>query len=164
MKLYKIIALIFLISTLNTSCSTDNLDTTPTLDTELYIPEEKLIELEILERVNEHRLSLGLNKLERMAIIKSQAYIHTNYMIHQAKPSHDNFFERQQFLMIEADITSVSENVAYGFSTAEATVNAWLNSESHKVNIEGDHTHFDISAEQADNGKWYFTNIFIKKL
>ncbi|NRR92433.1 hypothetical protein HSX10_12720 [Winogradskyella undariae] len=85
-------------------------------------------------------------------------------MIVQSRPSHDNFYERQQFLMAEADITAVSVNVAYGFSTAEATVNAWLNSESHKMNIEGDHTHFDISAEQADNGKWYFTNIFIKKL
>jgi len=161
MKSLKIIALTFLISTLITSCSMDSLDTTS--DTESYVPEEKIIELEILDLVNQHRINLGLNKLEHMSIVKAQAYIHTNYMIVQSRPSHDNFYERQQFLMAEADITAVSENVAYGFTTAEATVNAWLNSESHKMNIEGDHTHFDISAEQADNGKWYFTNIFIKK-
>ena len=57
----------------------------------------------------------------------------------------------------------MSENVAYGFSSAESLVNAWLNSASHRENIEGDFTDFDISAEKNNEGKWYFTNIFIKR-
>ena len=53
--------------------------------------------------------------------------------------------------------------MAYAFSTPESVVNAWLNSEGHKHVIEGDYTDFDISAEKDEDGKWYYTNIFIKK-
>lgn len=62
-----------------------------------------------------------------------------------------------------ASATKVSENVAYAFSSAQSVVNAWLNSAGHRANIEGDYTDFDISAEQNEEGRWYFTNIFIKK-
>ena len=57
----------------------------------------------------------------------------------------------------------VSENVAYGYSSAQGVVNAWMNSQGHRENLEGDYTDFDISAEQNNEGRWYFTNIFIKK-
>ena len=59
--------------------------------------------------------------------------------------------------------STVRENVAYGYATASGVVNAWLNSEGHREVIEGDFTHFDISAEKDENGRWYYTNIFIKK-
>ena len=48
-------------------------------------------------------------------------------------------------------------------SNAQSVVNAWLNSDGHRQNIEGDFTDFDISAEQNANGQWYFTNIFVKR-
>jgi uncharacterized protein YkwD len=53
--------------------------------------------------------------------------------------------------------------VAFGYTTAESLVKAWLKSEVHKATIEGDFTNFDISAEKGTDGKWYYTNIFIKK-
>ena len=53
--------------------------------------------------------------------------------------------------------------MAYAFSSAQSVVNAWLNSEAHRANIEGDFTDFDISAEQDEYGDWYYTNIFIKR-
>ena len=84
-------------------------------------------------------------------------------MIEAANVSHDNFFQRKQSLQTNADANIVTENVAYGFSSAESVVNAWINSPSHRDNIEGDYTDFDVSAEQNNEGKWYFTNIFIKR-
>ena len=62
-----------------------------------------------------------------------------------------------------AGALNVGENVAYAYSSAQSVVNAWLNSPSHRSNIEGDFTDFDISAEQNEDGKWYYTNIFIKR-
>ena len=53
--------------------------------------------------------------------------------------------------------------MAYGYTQAESVVNAWLKSDSHRENIEGDFTNFDVSAEQNTDGDWYYTNIFIKK-
>ena len=60
-------------------------------------------------------------------------------------------------------LIEVQENVAYGYSYAESVVNAWINSDSHRATLEGDFTDFEISAEQNDEGTWFFTNIFVKK-
>ena len=98
-----------------------------------------------------------------MTIIKSTAFVHTDYMVDTQTVSHANFFTRSNYLKTNAGAKSVSENVAFGFTSAESVVSAWMRSEAHKKNIEGDFTNFEISAEKDANDKWYFTNIFIKK-
>jgi len=98
-----------------------------------------------------------------MKTIKTQAYNHTEYMIDKNKISHDNFLQRSASLKNNPGAVNVSENVAFAYSTAESVVNAWLNSEGHREVIEGEFTNFDISADKDKDGKWYFTNIFIKK-
>ncbi len=124
---------------------------------------EKSIEAEILVLINNYRVANGLSVLNKLQTIKSQANTHTNYMIDQNKISHDFFYQRKEYLTQNANAVGVGENVAYGYSSAESVVNAWVKSESHKKNIEGNFTHFEISAEKDNDGKWYFTNIFIKK-
>jgi uncharacterized protein YkwD len=57
---------------------------------------------------------------------------------------------------------NVGENIAYNYNTPEAAVTAWLNSPSHKQNIEGDYTNFGISIRVSPEGKSYYTNIFVK--
>lgn len=126
-------------------------------------PATKEIEIQILELINEHRISLGLNPLNSLSIVKSVAATHTDYMIEVNSVNHDGFFQRKASLEQNANAKAVSENVAYAYSTAQSVVKAWLNSESHKEVIEGDYTDFDISAEQNADGKWYYTNIFIKR-
>ena len=84
-------------------------------------------------------------------------------MVEGDNVSHDNFYQRKESLQVNANANKVSENVAYGFNSAQSLVNAWLDSSSHRENIEGNYTHFDISAEQNSEGRWYFTNIFINK-
>ncbi|TBX66972.1 CAP domain-containing protein, partial [Flavobacterium silvisoli] len=59
----------------------------------------------------------------------------------------------------------VGENVAYNYSTAESAFSAWMNSPTHKANIEGNFTHFGISVTtDPATGRKYYTNMFIKKL
>ncbi len=147
------------------SCSPDLIDDelNTALSEELVVPEAKTIEIEILELINDYRSSKGLCHLRTMDLAKYQAYSHTDYMIEQDNISHDYFYTRKAFLESEAGALAVSENVGYGYSYAESVVNAWIHSESHRATIEGDFTDFDISAEQNDEGVWYFTNIFVKK-
>ena len=146
------------------SCSTDSIDDKiENIDNEFVVPEAKVIEIEILELINDYRLSEGLSALSNLGVIKSQTYNHTDYMIQNSNISHDNFTLRRNFLTQNANANRVSENVAYGYSSANSVVAAWINSDSHREAIEGDYTHFDVSAEQDENGYWYFTNIFIKK-
>lgn len=124
---------------------------------------EKSIEAETLVLINNYRVANGFSPLSKLQSIKSQANNHTNYMIDQNKISHDFFYQRKEYLTQNASAVGVGENVAFGYSSAESVVNAWIKSEGHKKNIEGNFTHFEISAEKDADGKWYFTNIFIKK-
>ena len=84
-------------------------------------------------------------------------------MIDKNKISHDFFYERKAYLTKNTNAVGVGENVAYGYSSAKSVVNAWIKSKGHKENIEGDFTHFDVTAEKSADGKWFFTNIFVKK-
>ena len=164
MKLLTKLPLVALLAVLSFSCSTDSIDEkAEMLSSNLVIPAPTSFELHILELINNHRLSIGLNPLQNMDLIKSQTYNHTDYMVETQTISHDYFFERSNFLKKNAGALKVSENVAYGYTSAEALVNAWIRSEGHRSNIEGDFTNFDISAEKGSDGKWYYTNIFIKK-
>jgi hypothetical protein len=103
------------------------------------------IEIEILTAVNNYRKSKGL------------------YMVEKNVVNHDNFNLRYNALVQEIGAKSVSENIGYGYGTAGGVVKAWIDSEGHRKNIEGDFTHFGISVEKDASGKNYFTNIFVKR-
>ncbi len=122
------------------------------------------IELEILDLVNAHRQSLGLQTLKTLDIVSSVAEGHTNYMIQTGQISHDNFPKRSETLIKNANAKAVGENVAYGYGSAESVVNGWLNSEGHREVIESTkYTHFGISTECNSEGRNYFTHMFINK-
>ncbi|WP_341215426.1 CAP domain-containing protein [uncultured Wocania sp.] len=164
MKLLKNLPLLALLAILTFSCTTDSIDEkADDLVENLVVPPTKTIEIEILELINNHRLSLGLNPLADLTIVKSVAYSHTDYMVDKNEVSHDNFYTRSNYLKSKAGAKKVSENVAYGYSSAESVVKAWIRSDGHRATIEGDFSNFNISAEKNEDGKWYYTNIFIKK-
>lgn len=156
---YFCLKLVVLFTMLLPACSATD---SPVHPEYIFIPESKSIEIEVLTLINEYRSNIDLSALDTLAGIKAVAYTHTDYMIRNNTPSHDYFFNRKAYLKEELGALKVGENVGYGFGTATGLVNAWLESTSHKEVIEGDYTHFDIAAEQDANGRWYFTNIFIK--
>lgn len=145
------------------SCSTDNMDENVDAITYTEAPQAKQIEIEILELINNHRITIGLNPLTNMSDIKAQAYSHTNYMVDIGSVSHNGFHQRKNNLIANVGATKVGENVAYAYSSPASVVNAWINSDTHRDVLEGDYTDFDISAEKDADGRWYYTNIFIKK-
>ena len=148
------------------SCSKDELkpeDTTlKTADLVDYVAYSEM-ELEVLNAVNDHRISVGLSELKRVDGITFLASDHNTYMIQKKEVSHDNFQKRYFTLVNEIGAQAVSENVGFGYRTSEAVVNAWIKSEGHRNNIEGNYTHFGISVAQDENGKNYFTNIFVRR-
>ncbi|WP_298550301.1 CAP domain-containing protein [uncultured Algibacter sp.] len=142
-----------------TSCSKD--DTTNEDDIE---KEERLtVADEILQIVNDHRLSIGENTLEINTLATNLANEHTEYMIAQNDISHDDFNQRSDRLIDEENASRTGENVAYGQRSASAVMEAWLNSSGHRKNIERDFTHIGIGVIKNDAGVYYFTQIFLKK-
>ncbi|MGY5847568.1 CAP domain-containing protein [Salegentibacter sp. HM20] len=148
------------------SCAADSIDEElksidHTVETSSY--EYSEIESGILSAVNAHRVSEGLTELKPLAEISVEAYEHSAYMAENKTVNHDNFGNRYSALVSGVGAKAVSENVAYGYRTAEAVVKAWMNSEGHKKNIEGAHTHFGVAVEIDEEGRNYFTQIFIKR-
>lgn len=114
----------------------------------------------ILVLINDHRSKLNLEpiKLDRK-LATAYAVMHTEYMIDNARLSHDGYAQRSQALLQEG-AQAVGENVARGYFSAEDVVNAWLNSSSHKRVIEGDYTHSGFGVMTDHRGTYYFTQLF----
>jgi uncharacterized protein YkwD len=146
------------------SCSKDDPTETPetnyTIDLSLANKTDWQMANEILVLVNEHRASLQLDpiKLDR-SLATAHAVVHTEHMIAMDQLSHDNYAQRSQAL-IQNGAVSVGENVALGYTTAVAVVNAWLNSPGHKRVIEGDYSHSGFGIIQDFRGTYYFTHLF----
>lgn len=122
------------------------------------------LEFEILEIINDYRVSMNLSPLKKLNIISSVAFSHTDYMVKSGEVNHYNFGERQQLLITNANAKSVGENVAYGFNTAQGVVNAWLNSDEHRALIENSaYNNVGISTEKNSENRNYFTLMFIEK-
>ena len=117
---------------------------------------------DILAVVNEYRSSIGLSSLSEHHTSEELALSHSAYMVEQNKASHDFFFQRSDYLR-DRGAEIVSENVAYGYQSAESALQGWLDSPSHKEALEGDFTHTGIAVVSNENGIKYYTQLFIKQ-
>ena len=148
------------------ACSADTaegrVDTTPT-ETLVANYTYNDTEIETMRLINEYRVSVGLNALERINHISFKCEEHNKYMIQNNVVNHNDFAARSSNITSVLGAKKVGENVAYNYKTPEAAVRAWLDSPGHKENIEGDFTHFGLSVTtDPATGKKYYTNIFVK--
>ena len=121
------------------------------------------VELETMTLINNYRVSIGLNALEKINHISYKSEEHDNYMIANNVVNHNDFEARSSNIIKVLHAKNVSENIAYNYNSAQGAFDAWLKSEEHKKNIEGNYTHFGISIrENTATGKKYYTNIFVK--
>lgn len=120
-------------------------------------------EIETMQLINNYRVSIGLNALEKINHISYKCEEHNNYMIANDVVNHNDFVLRSDNIIKLLGAKNVGENVAYNYKTSEAALKAWLESPDHKKNIEGNYTHFGISVEtDSRTGKKYYTNIFVR--
>lgn len=151
----KIIIILFLTFL---SCSKDTREIPP-----IHTYQYSLNELELLNRINIYRDSIGLNTLQNNQHISYICSEHNIYMIESGRINHDYFQYRADNLTQTLDAYRVGENIAYNYQTPKSTLNAWLNSTGHKQNIEGNYTDFGLSIIRGTNQRNYITLILIKK-
>lgn len=150
-----------------TSCSKDDSIATEeanySIDLNLAQETDWQLADDILVLINEHRTSIGLSAIQRdQQYASAYAVEHTKYMIEMDRVNHDDFAIRSAALK-ERGAIRVGENVAYGYTSAESVVNAWLNSPTHKDIIEGNYTHSGFGVIPDSNGTFYFTQLFYSK-
>ncbi|MBQ7827974.1 MAG: SafA/ExsA family spore coat assembly protein [Clostridia bacterium] len=121
-------------------------------------------EMEVIRLVNEIRVQNGLKaltydwELSRVARYKSQDMKDNRYFSHTS-PVYGSPFK----MMKDFGITyrSAGENIARGYTTPKAVVDAWMNSEGHRANILN--ASFNrIGVGYVASGH-YWTQMFIQK-
>ena len=132
----------------------------------LNIPEREgealAFEQEVIRLVNEIRASNGLKtltydwELARVAEYKSRDMRDRGYFSHTS-PTYGSPFQMMKSFGIS--YRSAGENIAMGYKTPEAVVNAWMNSPGHKANIlNSSFTHIGIGYVKDGN---YWTQMFV---
>ena len=92
----------------------------------------------VAELVNDLRAAHGLQpltmnwELSRVARYKSQDMADHGYFSHTS-PTYGSPYAMMKSFGIT--YRTAGENIAYGYSTPQAVVDAWMNSESHRANI-----------------------------
>lgn len=121
------------------------------------------IEQEILELTNAYRSEKGLAPFVQITAINKFAKQHSVEMASEEKLSHDGFEERIKaiYAFMNKPIKGGAENVAMGYLTAEEVLKGWIKSPGHRKNLVSKYTHMAVGVQLADNGNWYFTQIFI---
>jgi uncharacterized protein YkwD len=121
------------------------------------------LEIETMTIINNYRKSIGLNELEIINHVSYKSEEHDDYMIANNVVNHDAFVERSDNIIKTLGALRVSENIAYNYNSAKGAFDAWMNSKSHRENIEGNFTHFGLAIKESPvNGRKYYTNIFVK--
>ncbi|WP_352415097.1 SafA/ExsA family spore coat assembly protein [Oscillibacter ruminantium] len=119
-------------------------------------------ENEVIRLVNEIRMKNGLSalntnwELSRIARYKSQDMVSNRYFSHTS-PTYGSPF--QMIKSFGLTYQSAGENIAYGQTTPQAVVNAWMNSSGHRANILNS-SYKQIGVGYVANGN-YWTQLFI---
>lgn len=128
---------------------------------------EAAMEAEVLRLVNEERTSRGLGALKRASDLDALARAHSQDMINRHFFDHNNPDGQSPFDRMRAagiSYRAAAENIAYGQRSAEAVMNAWMNSSGHRANIlNGTYTEIGIGAVKNSGGTIYWTQEFVKR-
>ena len=126
------------------------------------------LEQTVHAQINQYRAEQGLPPLEFDPEISEVARQHSQAMAGGQVPfSHDGFEQRGQAIARQIPYRTVAENVAYsqGFTDpATQAVEGWIDSPGHLANIKGDFDLTGIGISRNEQGEYYLTQLFVKRL
>ncbi|PZX92041.1 CAP domain-containing protein [Flavobacterium aquariorum] len=162
-RFFRFVVIGFLFAILTSCSSEDSSNKTEAKLPIITVYDYSPMELETMKLINNYRVSIGLNALEKINHVSYKSEEHDAYMIANNVVNHNDFVARSENIIKALGAVKVSENIAYNYNSAQAAFDAWMNSPGHRENIEGDFTNFGLSIrENPVNGRKYYTNIFVK--
>lgn len=124
---------------------------------------------QVVTLINNHRTSMGLVALKvsptltNAAVWKARHMARYSYMQHDdpAPPVARTVPDRLEACGYPSRTTGWGENIAYGYSTPSAVVQAWLNSSGHRANIENaSYRSTGVGAAASASGVLYWSQEF----
>lgn len=160
LRLLPLQAALLLTALLLASCANDApVQPTPTTET--------AVEDRVLELVNQYRADKGLGALSLHATVVAQARTHaTNMAAKTVAFGHDGFQQRVDAINKVVSISLAGENVAFNAGLSDpgrVAFDAWIKSDGHRANIEGDFDITGIGVVKTKDGIYYFTQIFARR-
>jgi uncharacterized YkwD family protein/spore coat assembly protein SafA len=129
--------------------------------------ETKTIEHQVIQLTNQERAKYGLSalkphwELSRVARYKSNDMRDKNYFSHTS-PTYGSPFTMIKNFGIS--YRAAGENIAMGQTSAQAVVQAWMNSPGHRKNIlSQNYTHIGVGYAKGGSGQHYWTQMFISQ-
>jgi uncharacterized protein YkwD len=114
---------------------------------------------------------------EHDVVVKTNAYRHNKGLVDvHTKSCVDGYAERwgehlaktQELvhqdlkpILKKCHLSSVSENIAYGYSSGKSVVRAWMNSDGHRKNIlTKGMRQIGVGAYKDSDGRWWVSQVF----
>jgi uncharacterized protein YkwD len=117
-------------------------------------------ESQIVSSTNSNRASHGLVTLKEQSCAKSYAVARATWMAANRTLKHSSMTT----ILTKCHFTAVAENIAYGYSSGTATVNAWMASSGHRKNIlTAKYRYIGSGARMDSRGVWWAAEILAKK-
>lgn len=114
-------------------------------------------EKQIMKRTNYHRDKADKVKVKKQACVDRWAERQAAWMAKHGKLQHQNLSK----VLKDCKLTGVSENIAYGYSSGNRTVNAWMKSSGHKKNILASKMRYiGAAAVKDDDDRWWAVEVF----
>lgn len=164
-RMMKLLTLIILFSLGACQRSNGSSSHSDASDQRAAVQSDKLIS-DFMVLVNEYRKSIGLHSLEHVDSLSLIALDHSYNMATQLVIfGHTGFSERcADGREVLSGANLCAENVASGQKTAQAVFTSWMNSPSHRRNIESARlSHCGLGIAQSESGSLYWTHLFLEK-
>lgn len=127
--------------------------------------EEKAVAEEVFKLINAYRQSKKLPPLVNEPVVYAQALEHSSGMVRNDDMNHDGFEARVKEINKSIFAIASAENVAFNqgeTNPAKTAFEQWRTSRGHNRNILGNYTHTGLAVAKSADGKYYFTQIFIR--
>ena len=115
-------------------------------------------EWEVLRLTNIHRMSMGLSPLSTSDKMQQAGNQRAQELTVLYASDHSRPDGSRCFTVLEdygISYRTAAENIAYGYGSAQAVMNGWLNSSGHRANIENAAlTHMGVGCAQGDRLYW----------
>ena len=140
---------------------------------EYLVPPDDLVAIErqIVEAVNEERAERDLKPLRRTAALTDVARKHSRDMAARGYFSHtspEGYEAKERALVAGITFTAVAENLLRSLGAedpARDAVRQWMRSRGHRKNIiDPEYTETGVGVEIDDDGRLFFTQLFIRPL
>jgi uncharacterized protein YkwD len=117
-------------------------------------------EKDVITWTNAKRADNKLVAVASQSCVDGYAEKQATWLAGHRKLEHQNL----KTILKACKLTSVSENIAYGYSSGKDVVGAWMRSPGHKANLLSSKMRLiGVGAVQDKNGVWWVSQVFGKK-